>query len=177
MENTAHLHSFFANKTRQISMENGQITMESCVNPRFQAVFKPGAMSHRRHRRATRHLRQSRDAVWSMRLGVSGKNAGTEDMVKFMKHLGKTGQECIRMPWKLRWMMVNASFKSMQRDSSWLFPFVSSIFFDARDVKVQASQVRSAVRVAVVPCGIVEGFRFPWTPNPACLGSDVGCGG
>ena len=132
MENTAHLHSFFANKTRQISMENGQITMESCVNPRFQAVFKPGAMSHRRHRRhrrATRHLRQSRDAVWSMRLGVSGKNAGTEDMVKFMKHLGKTGQECIRMPWKLRWMMVNASFKSMQRDSSWLFPFVSLHFF------------------------------------------------
>ena len=109
--------------------------------------------------------------------GCVWKNAGTEDMVKFMKHLGKTGQECIRMPWKLRWMMVNASFKSMQRDSSWLFPFVSSIFFDARDVKVQASQVRSAVRVAVVPCGIVEGFRFPWTPNPACLGSDVGCGG
>jgi hypothetical protein len=78
----------------------------------------------------------------------------------------------------LRWMMVNASFKSMQRDSSWLFPYVSSIFFDARDVKAQASQVRSAVRVAVVPCGIVEGFRFPWTPNPACLGRDVGgCGG
>ena len=87
-----------------------------------------------------------------------------ENIANFMKHLGKTGQEC----------HGSCGGCILQIHATGFILAVSICFlhfFDARDVKAQASQVQSAVRVAVVLCGIAAGFRSPWTPNPACLGS------